>query len=82
MPFWTMQCYHWKLFIVSKVKYPLINFDKPLTRQYHSGGRSIFQGNVIIPGLKKAGYMMVKLIEVSDKPLTNTCYSDFLSIKA
>lgn len=47
--------------IISKIKYPLINVDKPLTRQYHSGGRSKFQGNVTIPRLKKAGYMMEKL---------------------
>lgn len=60
MPFWTMQWYHLKLSIVS-IKYPLVNVDKPLTRQYHTGGRSKFQGNVIIPGLKKAGYMMEKL---------------------
>lgn len=24
MPFWTMQCYHLNLSIVSKVKYPLV----------------------------------------------------------
>lgn len=35
MPFWTMQWYHLNLSIVSMVKYPLVNFDKPLTRQYH-----------------------------------------------
>ena len=35
MPVWTMQWYHWNLSIDSKVKYPLVNFDKPLTRQYH-----------------------------------------------
>jgi hypothetical protein len=61
MPFWTMQWYHLKSSTVSNVKYPLVNVDQPLTRQYHSGGRSKFQGNVNIPRLKKAGYMMEKL---------------------
>lgn len=55
MPFWTMQWYHVNVSIVSNIKYPPVNLNKPLTKQYHQQGGANFR-TMLLSWTKMSGY--------------------------